>query len=344
MKVIDMHCDTISRLYMQEGCDLAGGLRENRIHIDVKKMKAGDYLLQNFALFVDKEGVDDSFETANLMAERYHGELEKNNDLLAPVNCFADIERNHKKGKMSGMLTLEEGGILKGRIESLQHFYNLGVRMIALTWNYENELGHPNLILKKNESAGDVSKLPAVIPAFKERSKKGLKPFGLEVVKMMEAMGMIIDVSHLSDGGFDDVVKDTKAPFVASHSNAAAICNVSRNLTDDMIRTLAGRGGVMGLNFCGSFLSPQMNKEPFKNYIGTIEDMVQHIQHIRNVGGIEVCALGSDFDGIPGNPEIEDASRMQKLVEALRKARFTETEIEKIFYKNVLRVYRDVLN
>lgn len=333
MKVIDMHCDTIYRLYQEDGCSKEDGLQKNTIHIDLNKMKDGDYLLQNFALFVDLEEAENPFETAMGMAARYDSELQKNKEVIAPVYQFEDIEKNRQSGKMSSMLTLEEGGILKGKMEFLQIFYRLGVRMIGLTWNHENEIGSPNLIYEEGQA----------IPKFTERNSKGLSPFGIEVVQRMETMGMIVDVSHLSDGGFHDVVMHTKQPFVASHSNAAAVCNMSRNLTDDMIRILAERGGVMGLNFCSAFLAAEQTADSHQQDTGMIADMVRHIKHIRNVGGIDVCALGSDFDGIPGNPEIADASQMQKLAEALRKEQFTETEIEKLYYKNVLRVYKEVL-
>lgn len=341
MKVLDMHCDTISRLYHGDGCDPQDDLLRNRIHIDLEKMKKGDYLLQNFALYVDTGITDNPFETAIQMADRYYEEINKNSDLIAPIYQFADIDRNQAEGKMSSLLTLEEGGILKGKIEYLRIFYRLGVRMIALTWNYENEIGYPNLIFEEGILPGAEEKM--MLPVFEKRCGRGFKEFGIEVVQTMEELGMIIDVSHLSDGGFYDVVRYTKKPFVASHSNAAGICNVSRNLTDDMIRILAERGGVMGLNFAGCFLTPEMANDPFKDYTGTIQDMVRHIRHIRDVGGIEVCALGSDFDGIPENPEIADASQMQELVSALEKDGFTEVEIEKIFYKNVMRVYRNIL-
>lgn len=341
MKVLDMHCDTISRLYYGDDCDPQDDLLQNRVHIDLGKMKRGDYLLQNFALFVDTGNTDNPFETAMEMTDRYYRELEKNSDRIAPVYRFADIAKNQAEGKMSSLLTLEEGGILKGRMEYLRIFYRLGIRMIALTWNYENEIGYPNLIFQEGILPGAEEKM--MMPAFERRCSRGFKEFGIDLVQMMEELGIIIDVSHLSDGGFHDVVEYTEKPFVASHSNAAGVCNVSRNLTDDMIRILAERGGVMGINFAGCFLTPMMASDPFKDYTGTIVDMIQHIRHIINVGGIEVCALGSDFDGIPGNPEIADASQMQKLALALEKDGFTETETEQIFYKNAMRVYREIL-
>ena len=246
---------------------------------------------------------------------------------------------------MSAMLTLEEGCVVKGQLSLLRTFYRLGVRMIALTWNYENEIGVPNLT---TDEAGT--------PQFDKRNSKGLTEFGIEMIQEMERLGMIVDVSHLSDGGFWDVLHHTTQPFVASHSDAASECNVCRNLTDNMIRALAERGGVMGLNYCYGFLTESdkptalstdtsifMDAKKQTKKISRIEDILRHIKHIVNIGGIEVCGLGSDFDGIDNPVEFGNASGIQQLYEALVKSGFSEDDADKIFYKNVLRVYQDVL-
>ncbi|MGL4773004.1 MAG: dipeptidase, partial [Clostridium sp.] len=139
----------------------------------------------------------------------------------------------------------------------------------------------------------------------------------------------------LSDGGFKTLLEVCKKPFIATHSNAREVTFVPRNMTDEMIKALSNKGGVMGINFCSSFLG--------NSKVSTIEEMVAHINHIRNVGGIDVLALGSDFDGIENKVEIEDASEMGKLVIALEKEGYTINDIEKIFYKNVKRVLRDTI-
>lgn len=334
MKIIDMHCDTIEKLYhagdgKDSGSRRYGNLRKNSLQLDLEKMQKGDYLLQNFAVFIDGKNVQDSFEEAHHMIDLYYQELAYNKDRIAPVFCFQDIVDNQENGKMSALLTIEGGEAVKGKLSLLRQFYRLGVRLMTLTWNYENELGAPNLMFGKDG-----------VPKFRMRNELGLTERGIEMVQEMERLGMLIDVSHLSDGGFKDVVKHTKKPFVASHSNAAALCNVCRNLTDDMIRVLAERGGVMGLNFCAAFLQDTDN--PLKAE-SRISDMVRQIRHIIQVGGIEVCALGSDYDGIPGCDDMPQASDIQKLAEALEKSGLTQSEIEKICYKNVLRVYREIL-
>ncbi len=339
MNVIDMHCDTIGRLY----CEPKGNsLLENSFHIDLKKLQKGGYLLQNFALYVDSKAVENPLETALAMTDLYYQELEKNRAVIRPVFTYKDIEANRKSGKISAMLTLEEGAILKGSLSNLRNFFRLGVRMIALTWNYNNEIGAPNLC-RDTDGA----------PIFFKRNPQGLTDFGIETILEMERLGIIIDVSHLSDGGFWDIIRYTKKPFVASHSNAAAQCNVCRNLTDDMIRALAERGGVTGLNFCTDFLcTPDTRTQTAfsaagaadsKPQISRIKDIVRHIRHITNVGGIEVCALGSDFDGIENALEFGDASGIGMIAEALKKDGFSESDIDKIFSENVLRLYREVL-
>jgi membrane dipeptidase len=151
----------------------------------------------------------------------------------------------------------------------------------------------------------------------------------------MNRLGMLIDVSHLSDRGFYDVAELSKQPFVASHSNARSLTPHSRSLTDDMIKVLADHGGVIGLNFCGAFLGD--------SEISRVEDMVSHILHIRQVGGTEVIALGTDFDGISPELEIEDMGQIGKLIRALERAGFTDAELDKFLWQNSLRVIQDSL-
>lgn len=329
MKVIDMHCDTIGSIYetyKKEG--VRKKLYENDLHLDICKMIQGDYLLQNFAMFVDLEETDRPFETAMEMIDLYYQELEENKEWIAPVYSFQDIVDNQANGKMSALLAIEEGEVLQGKLSYLRDFYRMGVRMLTLTWNYKNQLGYPNMTMEDG------------VPRMELRSAEGLTSFGIEAVQEMERLGMIVDVSHLSDGGFWDVFHHTKGVFVASHSDAAAKQNICRNLKDDMLRALGERGGVCGLNFAQDFL---IEKDAEKNAEEIMDSLVDHVCHMVRVGGIEVCALGSDFDGIPGNIALPDASYLPRLADMLAKKGFHESEIEKIFYRNVLRVYRDVL-
>ena len=327
MKVVDMHCDTIGELWKAEKAGKVMSLRENSLHIDLMKMQKGEYLLQNFAMFVFLGREPDPLVNVLEMIDIYRRQMAENSDIIAPVLSYGDIENNAAAGKMSGMLTIEEGGVLKGSPYVLRNLYELGVRMLTLTWNFENEIGYPNTIVKRED--------------YDPGKKYGLKDAGIEIVREMNRLGMIVDVSHLGDDGFWDVVKYSDKPFVASHSNARSMCDHTRNLTDDMIRALADKGGVTGINFCGDFLTPgDPNKSGGKS---RVEDMVRHMKHIKDVGGIEVLGLGTDYDGIDGDLEFYDCSTMQLLAEEMEKQGFTHSEVEKVFHGHVLRLYKDVL-
>lgn len=311
MNLIDMHCDTIYKLMDDPGFSLY----KNNFSIDIEKMKRANYKAQFFAMFVDAEETPNRLNRALDMANRFHLEMDKSKEYIKLVTNYDEFKSNESQGKISAFLTIEEGGVLEGDISNLKKFYDLGVRLMTLTWNFKNEIGYPAYDRANNH--------------------KGLTSFGVEVIDQMNNLGIIIDVSHLSDGGFYDVVKYSKHPFVASHSNARAVQNHQRNLTDEMIRILSNKGGVTGINFCTKFLA--------EDRISKVEYMVNHIKHIKNIGGVDVIALGTDFDGIHSKVEIEDASQMGKLVYALEKEKFSADEIEKICYKNVERVIRDTL-
>ena len=321
MKVVDMHCDTIGELWKAEKAGKPISLRSNSLHIDLEKMQKGDYLLQNFAMFVFLGREKDPLVNVLEMIDVYNRAMAENADLIAPVLHYEDIEKNRAAGKLSGMLTIEEGAVLKGNPYVVRSLYQLGVRMLTLTWNFENEIGYPNTIVKAKD--------------YDPYRHYGLKPEGIEIVREMNRVGMIVDVSHLGDDGFWDVVKYCDGPFVASHSNARAVCNHTRNMTDDMIRALADKGGVMGLNFCGDFLNP--------NGKSRVEDMVRHAKHIIDVGGSDILGLGTDYDGIDGDLELDHCDKMQLLAQEMDRQGFSTEQIEKIFHGNVLRLYREVL-
>ena len=328
MKIIDMHCDTIMALMGK-----TDNLRESNNMIDLKKMQEGNYLLQCFAMFVPYVSKDDPkyspFEMCNKMIDRYYQELENNKDYILPAFTSDDIEENIKNNKMTALLTIEEGGVCLGNIEFLRNFYRLGVRMMTLTWNFKNEIASPNIDYFK------------ITPEMKKEDIKfvanttdGLTEFGIEVVKEMNRLGMVIDCSHLGDKGFYDVIKYSEKPIVCSHSCARSVCNHPRNLTDDMLYKLKENGGVIGINYCPSFVKETED-------IVTIKDIVKHIIYIRNLIGIDYVGFGSDFDGIPNNRlELKDASMMNKVIEELRLNGFSEEDIDKVSYKNVLRVFK----
>ena len=312
MKIIDLHCDTIDKLMDYPNSNLY----RNNFSIDIQKLQKANSLAQVFALYFDLDNYrSNPFNRFENMADKFFKQLELNKETIVLARNYDEIVENEKNNKISAILSIEEGGAVNGTLENLHKVYKKGVRLITLTWNYENEIGYPH-----SQIGYETTKL---------------KPFGVEIVEAMNELGILVDVSHLNDGGFYNVAEISKKPFIASHSNARSVTDVTRNLTDDMIKVLANSGGVTGLNFCKFFLGDM--------YISRVEHIVNHIKHIVNIGGIDVVAMGSDFDGIPNGLEMEDISQMDKLQNALLKGGFKEDEIEKMMYKNALRVIKDVL-
>ena len=301
--IIDLHCDTITALYKQNK-----SLLRNDLHLDVQKLVKGQYLLQCFAIFLNK---GETIYDFNKYYEYYNQQLELNKIYLGKILSYNDILKIKSDNKIGAMLTLENGDIITN-LDIIDYLYSLGIRMITLTWNYQNLISSSN----KDEN-------------------NGLTDFGKKVINKMNELGIIIDVSHLSDQGFYDVIKLSNSPIVASHSNSRYICNNKRNLTDNMILLLHENGGVMGMNYYKDFLTNQN--------IDTIQDIVNHIKHIKELGCIDNIALGSDFDGIETPNELSSCDKMNLLYECLIKNDFKENEIEKIFYKNIMRVFKKVL-
>ncbi|MGG5462547.1 dipeptidase [Clostridium sp. B9] len=315
MKFIDFHCDTAS-LMLHENKRLA----ESDLKVDIKKLREGEALAQFFALFIDKEYRSDTYEYCKDMLGNFKGELNENSKDIMLCRNINDLKLAEEDNKIGAFLTIEGGDAICGEVDKLKEFKKEGVSLMTLTWNYVNDLGYPNYEFKYKDN--------------------GLTSTGIEVIEEMNRLGMLIDVSHLSDGGFYDVIKYSKEPIIASHSNSRVQTGHSRNLTDHMIKVLANNGGLTGINFCNAFL---MEEGCNASDLALIKDMVRHIKHIRNVGGIDIIGLGSDFDGIENEVEITDSSKMGLLLKALEKEGFKEEEIEKIFYKNAKRIIKDVL-
>lgn len=330
MKVIDLHCDTLSELRHAEKKGKTADIRKNDLHIDLEKMKKGDYMLQCFAAFINLGEEGNPLVSALEQIDIFQRFMDQYSDWIAPVRSWADLERSRREGKLSGMLTVEEGGCCLGNPAILRTLYELGVRIMSLTWNYENELAYPNIV------PGD----SADIFPCDANTTDGLKARGVEFIHEMERLGMIVDVSHLSDAGFWDVCRCASRPFIATHSNARSVCGHVRNLTDDMIRALADKGGLTGINYCAGFLDNNPVQEMQRS---TVALMAEHIRYIRNVGGIDCIALGSDFDGIEHNLEMYDCSCLPMLEAELHRKNFSESDIEKIFHGNALRLLKEFL-
>ena len=292
MKVWDLHCDTLSELRKAEHAGRPKSFAQNDLHIDLEKLQKGDYLLQCFAAFVnlgDKTPGADPLVTALEEIDQFKRIMAAYPEKIAPVYTAADIRRNAAAGKISGMLTIEEG-------------------------------------------AGGV-----LVP----QTEKGLTGKGFEFLAEMERMHMIVDVSHLSDKGFWDIVEHGTRPFAASHSNCRALAPHTRNLTDEMIRALSERGGIAGLNYYAPFLDTDPTHP--ENCRSTVELIAKHAAHYKQVGGAQMIALGSDFDGIDGPHQLENAAFLPLLADALRKEGFTEDEVEGIYYRNAMRFFEENL-
>lgn len=312
MNYIDFHCDTLSRLYYGHTSDSSETLWKNHGHLDLNRLIDSGYLAQFFACFLHKASPSKNanhFEDALGMIQLMKASLTQNNSAGLAL-CYADYLENKNSGKLSCFLTVEEGGILDGDMNRLEQLYKEGIRLITLTWNFENALGFPNLM--------------------SDQPNTGLKPFGIEVVKHMEELGMLIDVSHLSDMGFWDVAANTKNPFIASHSCCRTLQGHSRNLTDEMLRRLGERQGLVGINFCGAFLQD--------DGVCTLDALVRHLRHIINIGGLDIAALGTDFDGINCELEISGCEYMNRLDEALLANGFLPSEVDAICTKNAERI------
>lgn len=324
MKIADMHSDTICQLLKKRREGTEDCLMKNTLHMDLEKMKQADYLLQNFSLFVEQSECDDPYEEAKAEYAVFADEMEKNKDVISQIFTYEDIVKNQEAGKISAMLTLEEGEVCLGEIEKLEEFYGYGARMVAMVWNFDNSL------------STSTSKYAPVRPRNYSGSRIGLTETGIQFVERMEELGMIPDVSHMSDEGIEDMLQITKKPFVASHSNARVLCQHQRNLTDDFLKRMGEKGCVIGANFFSKFL----RKDAEYTETAWIAD---HILHMVNVAGIESVGLGSDFDGIGCGLELENCSKMQMLADVLRMRGMSEDQIERIFYKNVLRLYKELL-
>lgn len=317
MNLIDLHCDTLSRL---SGEKAGQDLKNTDCSVSLSGMKKAGTMAQFFACFTclkEYQDYEKCFEQALHLIRLMEKQCRVFPEEIALAGSYEEIMKNKEEGKISAVLTVEEGGILNGNPERISFLYEKGVRLMTLMWNYENCLGYPN------------SRDARVM-------EQGLKDFGIETVRQMGELGMIADVSHASDGTFRDILKYAEGPVVASHSNCRALCGHPRNLSDDMIRALADKGGAAGLNFYGVFLGTETESR--------IEEMAAHILHMIKTGGREFPAVGTDFDGFGGmaHMDIPDISQMERLREALAKKGLSEDQLDLIWGGNALRILKEL--
>lgn len=312
--VADMHADSV--LAVQAGRRRLLQ-RSAEGHADLPRLLEAGVKLQVFALWPDPRRYQGGRALAQVMEllALLLREVEESGGRMVLVRAAGDLAEQPPEGSLQVLLSIEGGEGLGGSLGALENFYRLGVRALGLTWNCRNELADGCL------EAG---------------TGGGLTRFGRQVLGRMQELGMVIDLSHLSEAGFYDVLEHSRGPVVASHSNARAVCDHPRNLTDSQIRALAARGGVMGINFCPDFLC--------QGRPATVDDVVRHVDHVASLVGIEHVGLGSDYDGIKATPlGLEDVRRLPALTKALLARGYSEAAIRAVLGENVRRVLREVL-
>lgn len=340
-RIIDFHCDTVGRL-VGEGADLTRRLDHG--HVDLPRLRQGGVGCQVFACCATRlEFGDRVVAQAEAMLDAVAA-LAHLPGVVLPRTA-AELAALRDDAESVGVLVAVEGGdALEGRVDRLADFHARGVRYLTLAWN-------------DNELTGS---------AF--GSGSGLTAAGRDVIRAMDQLGMLVDVSHMSDQAFDDTLRTAQGTLIASHSGCRALCASPRNLTDDQIRAIAERGGVVGMVFAPGFLSeatrqaeaPVMERMmarvrregcTFREAMADLgpelaglplpdsEDIVRHLEHLVQVGGIECAAFGSDFDGIPATPvDVPDCTGFGVLLERLRQRGFGDAELERICWDNWARV------
>lgn len=356
MTILDSHCDTPSSILRFRDISKDG----EHSHVDVPKLRRGGIDAVFFALYTPPQMVgDEATAYALKMLSASEDAIEENAGDLRKACSPSDIASNKEKGLVSILYGMENGSPIQKSLPLLRQFYRMGVRYMTLTHNSDNEIA---------DSAAEGKKW------------HGLSPFGREVIHEMNRIGMLVDVAHCSDETFYDCLEASSAPIVSTHSCCRALAGHRRNMTDDMIRRLADKGGVIQINFYPCFLSegfaalmdriekehPEFDEadaafradpsspekrrswEAVMDYYKTLPRpgvgrIAEHIEHAVKVGGIEHVGIGSDFDGIDVTPEgLDDISYMPVLFDELGKRRLSEDEIDKIAGGNFLRVMRDV--
>lgn len=356
--IIDTHADT-PQMMLDDGYDLADP--HSPYMISIPKMRDGHLGGEFFSIWVDVEWPkQDLIHRALDLIDAVDEQVARHPDALGFARTAEDVERLHRQGKIAILMGVEGGHIIEDDLRMLDIFYRLGVRYMTLT--HTKDTGWA-------DSSGDKPRW------------NGLTPFGRRVVKRMNRLGMMVDISHVSDRTFYDALAATRAPIIASHSSCRALCNVARDMTDDMLRAVAKNGGVVDINFYSAFLdqayhdaaekiSPRANadvkarreelarqgkrlswleelrirqKYQASLRVPSFTRIADHIDHAVKAAGADHVGLGSDFDGIDSAPRgMEDVSMLPNLVRELARRGYSEDDLVKILGGNLLRVMRQV--
>ena len=363
--IIDTHADTTQRL-LDENFDMANPPAGDQGNLDFAKAKKGNLGAEFFSIWVEPKEFKGQYAHRTLtLIDAVYQQSAKHPDQMMMAFSPADIERAHQEHKLAALLGIEGGHSIENDLHLLRDYYRLGVRYMTLTWSNTNEWA---------DSSGDINDSSV-------EHHNGLTEFGKDVVYEMNRLGMMVDVSHVSDKTFFDTMLATRAPVIASHSSSRALTNHPRNMTDDMLRAVARNGGVVMVNYYSAFVDEDWRKaydeqakdrnaatdaseqkykdaDPVTRYRETdkvgkewaakiprpsFNDIIDHIDHVAKVAGIDHVGLGSDFDGTPSMPEgLDSAADLPKITEGLVERGYTAEQIHKILGGNLMQVFRKV--
>lgn len=320
INIFDLHCDTLDRLALHEAAADLGfsehdahipaermsSLASNAAHIDLGRMLGAGYgWCQCFAAFIpDGLGTQRSWRVFETVRDYFRSQLEQHDRLIEQVRDARDIRRIVDEGKCAAVFTVEGGSFIEGDVSRVHEIADAGVKMLTLTWNGKNAIASGN------------------------QTAEGLTQFGRQVIAALEERGVVVDVSHLNDRSFWDVVEAATRPFAASHSNARSVCGHPRNLTDDQVRVLVERGGIVGLNFCCDFLRDD-GADPAP------DDVLRHVDRFLSLGAEHALALGSDYDGTDVPSWLDPAEKVGAL-HALFAKEFGDEIANAICFENAL--------
>ncbi|MBD3206680.1 membrane dipeptidase [Candidatus Bathyarchaeota archaeon] len=328
--VVDTHNDTVLHL-IDRGPFLSTtgdsipprrklGERSEKGQIDIPRIIEGGVNCLIFAMYVNPQYNARLLRLVQML-DTFNTQLRENKETIRLVTNYGEIKDTIENGKIAALISVEGGEPLEGKIETLRTIHRLGVRSLTLTHFPRNELG--------DGSGAD--------------SGSKLTDFGREVVEEMNKLGMIVDISHLNEAGFWDVIDLTRDPLMATHSNCKALCSHHRNLTDDQIEALADSGGVMNLSFCGAFLREGIGfGDPDELKKLEVDDWLDHLDHAVELVGSDHLGIGSDLDGGCGFPGLDDVTKFPRLTQGMVSRGYSDEDIEKILGGNNMRVFKKV--
>ncbi len=328
--VVDTHNDVTSPI-TDESFDMGERDTSGKIQTDIPRMKEGGLGVEFYAIYVAAKYAKEGGATRRAldMIDGVYEQARRHPESLQMAFTVADIRRIHRSRKLAALMGIEGGHAIEDSLSALRQFYKLGVRYMTLTHTNTNNWA---------DSAGGIGNPP-------EKRHGGLSDFGREVVAEMNRLGMMVDISHVGDETFWDVIEVTKSPVIASHSSCRALTNVPRNLTDDMLKAVAKNGGVVMVNFYNGFINTDYAKpgEPMPTktaQTATLDMLMAHFDHAIKVAGIDHVGIGSDFDGVDGMlpAGMEDVSKLPTITYELLKRGYSDADVKKVLGENLLRV------